>query len=170
MSKARTAVQTVYQWRPRTTFNIDPQVAGLELEKIRGHNSGDLAPEAVVLAAKDDKSPLHSVFEWNDEAAGHQYRLQQASLLIRAIVVTTMSGGASRSEPLRASVQPVETPKGASSARVVSAEELHRQRVERGWEGLVEWRQQFGSLSEFAAVAAMIDGLTAARTKAKAAA
>lgn len=162
MSKART-VKTVYQWRPRTTFNIDPQVAGQELEKIRGHNSGDLAPEAVVIAAKDDKSPLHSVFEWDDAKAGHEFRLGQANTLIRAIVVTTTSGGASHSEPLRATVRPVETAGGASGARVIPPDELARQRVERGWSDLMEWRKQYGVLPEFAAVAAMIDGLVAAR-------
>jgi len=42
----------------------------------------------VVEHARDKTSPLHGEFEWDNKKAGHEYRLQQARTLIRAVVVT----------------------------------------------------------------------------------
>lgn len=41
-----------------------------------------LTPENVVTAARDEASPLHSLFEWNDEVAAAKYRTTQARHLI----------------------------------------------------------------------------------------
>lgn len=159
---------TVYQWKPRTTFNVDPQIAGEELEKIRGHNSGDLSAEAVVKSAEPKASPLHDVFEWNDAKAGHEYRLQQANSLMRAIVVTVTSEGAPHTEPLKVSVKREPRGGGAAAAKVISEEELQQRRVARGWDELAEWRKQYGELPEFAVIAAMVDGLLVVHRKAAA--
>lgn len=50
--------------------------------------AGELTPEAVVAEARPDDSPLHSHFEWDDTIAGEQYRLVQASEMIRKAQVT----------------------------------------------------------------------------------
>ena len=46
-----------------------------------------LSAEDVLEAASDSASPLHGLFTWDDTEAAVQYRLQQASGLIRAYVV-----------------------------------------------------------------------------------
>ena len=46
-----------------------------------------LQPAAVVQAARDPNSPLHSQFEWDDSAAAQAYRLWQARALINRVVV-----------------------------------------------------------------------------------
>jgi hypothetical protein len=56
------------------------------LQTIAEKNQGILRPEDVVDAARDEKSPLHSKFEWDDSAAAHQYRLCQARHLINVSV------------------------------------------------------------------------------------
>jgi hypothetical protein len=48
---------------------------------------GQLTPEIVVDEAKQKNHPLHKSFEWNNSKAAHQYRLVQASLLIRSVKV-----------------------------------------------------------------------------------
>jgi hypothetical protein len=159
--------KSVYQWRPRTSFPVDVQKAGEELDKLRGHNSGDLTPEAVVEAARSAESALHGAFEWDDSKAAQQHRLQQATQLIRAVIVIAAGDG----KPQEVKVSVVDTPTGGgtSTARVIPPEELHRQRVDKGWKELSEWHKQYGALSEFAAVGAMIGGLIAARIKERAA-
>lgn len=57
-----------------------------ELETIRNRD-GIITPEAVVLAACDDRNPLHEEFCWDDSQAAHAYRLDQARSLIRSIEV-----------------------------------------------------------------------------------
>jgi hypothetical protein len=46
-----------------------------------------LTPEVVVDAARDEASPLHDRFEWDDQIAGEKYRLDQARRLIRSVRV-----------------------------------------------------------------------------------
>lgn len=59
------------------------------LDDIRGANSeGLLVPEEIVEAARDDDSPMHGWFTWDDTAAAKQWRLMQARHLIREIEVT----------------------------------------------------------------------------------
>ena len=50
-----------------------------------------LTAEAVVSAAAAPKHPLHDFFEWDDTAAGHEWRLHQARMLIAQVrvVITT---------------------------------------------------------------------------------
>lgn len=47
----------------------------------------NLTPEAVVTDAKEENSPLHSYFEWDDPTAAHGFRIGQARTLIRSVHV-----------------------------------------------------------------------------------
>lgn len=48
---------------------------------------GRLTPALCVRVAADADHPLHDRFEWDDEIAGHKYRLVQARKLIRSVRV-----------------------------------------------------------------------------------
>lgn len=48
----------------------------------------EITPQSVVDLARDEKSALHSDFEWNDTIAGEKYRKIQASEMIRMFVFT----------------------------------------------------------------------------------
>ena len=53
---------------------------------------GKLTPAEVIDAARDPDSPGHRVFEWDDDKAAHQHRLEQArQLLARRVVIETES-------------------------------------------------------------------------------
>jgi hypothetical protein len=54
-----------------------------ELERLCRTGKGLLTAEAVVEAARNERSPLHGEFEWDDSAAAHRYRIEQARGLIR---------------------------------------------------------------------------------------
>lgn len=66
--------------------NVKAQAVGKELDRIRARD-GQLKTEVVVTEAKKVKNPLHPAFEWNDQLAAHEHRLNQARLLIRSIRV-----------------------------------------------------------------------------------
>ena len=51
-----------------------------------------LTPESVVQTAADPEHVLHDSFEWNDGAAGHNYRMWQARQLIRGVKIVTPEG------------------------------------------------------------------------------
>lgn len=76
----------VYQWREGARVNIAPEVAGQALDAIQKRD-GKIETVAVVEAATPEDSPLHPAFEWRDDVAAHQYRLDQARGLVRALIV-----------------------------------------------------------------------------------
>jgi hypothetical protein len=63
------------------------------LKAIAARDGGFLRPEAVVEEARDEKSPLHGAFCWDDTKAAHLYRLDQAQRLIRKFHITVEHSG-----------------------------------------------------------------------------
>lgn len=63
------------------------------LKAIMKRNGGLLRPQAVVDEARDEKSPLHNAFEWDDGVAAEKYRLDQAQRLIRSFRVVCEENG-----------------------------------------------------------------------------
>jgi spore germination protein YaaH len=63
----------------------DPMIVKT-LQQIAKRNGGYLRPRDVVDAARDEKSPLHNQFEWDDSIASEKYRQWQARALIRVQV------------------------------------------------------------------------------------
>lgn len=58
-----------------------------ELTRLAKANAGRLTPDNVVDAAQDEASPLHQCFEWDNDAAAHMFRVEQARHLIRSVRV-----------------------------------------------------------------------------------
>lgn len=75
----------------------DDEIEDPVLDKLIELESNDkLDPETVVAEAADPSSPLRGSFEWDDSAAAHQHRLQQARHLIaryRVVKLETKPGG-----------------------------------------------------------------------------
>ena len=67
--------------KPMRNDELKAALKAIEDEK------GRLTAEAVVQTATPEDHPLHGQFEWDDEAAGHQHRLDQARHLIKAVMV-----------------------------------------------------------------------------------
>lgn len=145
-------------------------MAGEELEKLRGDNSGDLDPAAVVEAARKRTSPLHSAFEWNDSKAATAHRLQQAGRLISALIVTVVNEqGTTVAESISVNVKRGRSARGegATTAHVFSAEELSAQRLKKGWSELEQWLSTYGGLPEFTTLSTVVGGFLAARNEAR---
>jgi prophage DNA circulation protein len=82
----------IHKWAKgaRRPSGVSADDAARELERIRAE-VGDLTPQAVLLHAADERAPLHTAFEWDDSKAGHEYRLNQARGLIRAVVTIELA-------------------------------------------------------------------------------
>lgn len=75
----------VYQARKNGCLKEkDAQVIGEILDNLRNRD-GHLKTEAVVMAAKNKKSPLHDYFEWDESVSAWKFRLQQARNLISSV-------------------------------------------------------------------------------------
>lgn len=61
------------------------QLIRSELLALANERGGQLSPRAVLDAAREESSPLHEFFEWDDAKAAEGFRLVQASALIREV-------------------------------------------------------------------------------------
>jgi hypothetical protein len=73
-----------YSWKI-DFFQTDANKVGKELEKIE--QNGDLNTEAIVEYARNPKTTLNKMFEWDNTIAGEKYRIIQASRIITNIQV-----------------------------------------------------------------------------------
>lgn len=53
--------------------------------------NGGITPHAIVEKAKDPTCPVHDYFEWNNKKAADAWRIEQAKLYVRGIVVDSGS-------------------------------------------------------------------------------
>ena len=70
----------VYQWKD-IKYSVPAEVVGKQFEKIL-EEQGSLTNKNVLESAKDESSPIHEIFEWDDTVAAEKYRLTQATKLI----------------------------------------------------------------------------------------
>lgn len=61
-----------------------------EINRIYQEHNG-ITPSLLVEEAKNPDSVLHHLFEWDDEKAGHAYRLDQARQIITSVKVNIIS-------------------------------------------------------------------------------
>jgi hypothetical protein len=64
-------------------FTDEEKQAIISLES----KQGKLTPQQVLEAARDEESPLHRFFEWDDSTAAEAYRVEQARDLIKKVKV-----------------------------------------------------------------------------------
>ncbi len=152
-------MSAVYRWKPGAHVSIDAQAAGEELERIRVHNNGRLDQGAVVREAEKKRSPLHKHFEWDDQKAAHEHRLEQARYLIRSLEIEIKQRPEREAKPIRAFVNVVreEDQSYTSVSDAMSDPDLRSQVVETAWKELEAWRQRHAELIEFARVFTAID-------------
>ena len=63
----------------------DRQLLGRIFHRMQAE--GKLNPTLIVAEAQNWKSPLHKYFDWDNQEAAHRWRLFQARMLIRAVVL-----------------------------------------------------------------------------------
>ena len=148
----------IYQWKSGSHVSIDAQAAGEEMEKLRTLYNGRLETQMVVEAARDEHSPLHDHFEWDDTKAASAYRNDQAAYLIRCITVE-VDNGLGLASPVRAfvSVKRDEDRSYTSVQHALSDSELRAQVLASAWAELEAWRKRHAELIELAKVFAVID-------------
>lgn len=88
--------------------NADANIVGLEIRRLteeakrKNPFAKGIKAIEVVEAAADPLSPLHKFFEWSDKKAGLQWRIQQARVLMGAVVPVIHNGAKVKARAFRA--------------------------------------------------------------------
>ena len=142
-----------YKWVEGSKISLDAQVIGKELESLRKQNDGKLTKEIVVAVARSKNSPLHDAFEWDDDKAAEQYRLQQAGYIIRSVAVVFENPDTDEDTEIRAFVSVIqdedEKPSYTSLSVAVQDEDLRKQVFENALRDLNAWKKKYAYLKIF---------------------
>ena len=82
-------MKKIYRFKGAIFSAKKAQIYGERIDEIS--NNGRVTTHDLVEDARNPKSPLHDIFEWNDSEAASKYRLQQARQLLRTIEVEIVS-------------------------------------------------------------------------------
>jgi hypothetical protein len=146
----------VYKFRTNHLNKIlDPQVVGERLEYLK-KSYNMLTPECVVDDSRPPEAPLHHYFEWRDDIAAEKYRNDQASHLIRTLVVVIpqTKQGEKKDIVTRAYVNiKEEEGRGYLSVdAVMSTPNLRQQLLETALHDLEIWQNKYNTLEELSSV------------------
>ena len=133
----------------------NPQVIEA-LTRIAADNAGILRPETVVESARDEDSPLHDHFEWDDAEAAAAYRVRQARDMIR-ICVSYIDVSPDEKMPVRVfvSLTPDREEDGRGyrvTAQVMSDTDLRRQLLADAKREMLSFKAKYQQLTELAEV------------------
>lgn len=152
-----------YEWADNASIrvgNADANVVGAHLELLRKQYKGELTPQDVVKDARNNNSPLHPFFEWNDSAAAEQFRLSQARGLIRSVVAIYKEED-KPARRMRAFVHIPEagTPHYRDTAHAMSQTRTREMVLRQAWLEFQSWRKRYQELDEFAGLFEAADKL-----------
>lgn len=130
---------------------VEAQLVGQHLTGMIERN-GVLDPKAVLVEARDEASPLHGFFTWDDNAAAEAFRLDEARRLIRSVRVVIQRSPEQSPLEVRAFVRVASEKKNTylPVARVMSDDDMRKQLLAKALLELQAFRQRYATLSELA--------------------
>lgn len=136
-----------------------------ELVRINKENGGLGAAEKVVEEARDEKSPLHNSFEWDNTIAGHKWRVQQARWLL-AVYVEPVEGS---NEPVRTFVSLTTDRRNGGGYRMLADvredEAMFQQMLDDAMAELRVFRRKYAALKALQPLFETIDEIETRKTK-----
>lgn len=127
-----------------------------ELQMLAQEQGDMLTPRAIVVAARDTASPLHRLFEWDNDRAGERYRVMQAGVLLNSIKIEWV--GEKRNAYVNARVTVMDEPvRGYFPIhRVASEQELYQAVLEQAVHELEYTQRKYQEIRELRGI---IDGV-----------
>jgi len=148
---------------------LNPQDVGERLDSLRQNGHG-FTPAAVLDDGRDETSPLHLAFTWDDSVAAEERRLDQARYLIRNVVTIVQDPEGGDDREVRAFL-PVTMEDVPDDQRYVSmevamtSEDYRSQVLNRALSEMIALRRKYQDFQELARIFKAIDA-TAKRIKA----
>lgn len=126
-----------------------------ELRRLAAINSGVLVPAVVIDRARSPRSPLHSVFQWDDTKAADEYRIWQARELIQRTFRVISVNGKEMKVQVFVSLKPDRNVPGGGYREmsfVLSNEDMRSQLLKQAIEEMKFFAEKYASLRELARV------------------
>lgn len=148
---------------------------GERISALVEENNGEINSIVIVDDAKNDTSPLHDYFEWDEKRAAHKFRLEQARHLLKSINVVVKSESGNETE-IRAfhnvivedesefalDGERLEYKEGHHRTyvqldRIMSEDDLRQQIIKQAVDYLKSWKKKYEQYKELAPIVKAID-------------
>ena len=141
----------VYEYKGDVKYSVPAQTVGKIFEKIE-KREGKVTNVAVLDSARPASSPIHKIFEWDDQRAAEQYRLGQATRLICSVYAVTEEVETAEPIKVRAFVNVSVKKEGefVSVARAFTDEDMRAKVLADAMKELNAFRQKYENYTEFA--------------------
>lgn len=154
-------IMQMYSWREGSHISADPHVIGRALETLairQRRPLHGLTADDVVQEAMNEESPLHDLFEWDNDKAAHDHRCSQARSILNGLRVTVISNGEPRTVVGYVNVKPREDqpPMYIKSTFAARHEKLRAQMLNDARTGLNGWMKRYRELQGLDEVVALI--------------
>lgn len=167
----RSSTAKIYTWVPGSRFNRDLDVVaiGQELDRLIAAHGQKLPAETVVDTAANPTSPLHRVFEWDDDEAARQYRIVQAQHLLRSVQVT-ITTPERREVTMRLTVARERSAQPgkhfySTTEYALADPELRSEVLKQALREMAAFRRKYAELSELVPIFTVVDRLTRTRRR-----
>lgn len=129
------------------------QMYGEYLDALAKKHGGTLTPKQVVDSARNPKSLIHNLFDWDNDEAAEKYRLFQARMFVNQIDVEITVEG--RQEPLsvacRVSVKDENNERKYIDTEVAMQDDIMRETILNNClRDLNNWNKKYKKLQELA--------------------
>ena len=137
---------------------------GLELIRLREEANGSLKTEEIVKEAREEDSPLHDFFQWDDSIAGELYRRSQARKLTAGIYEVIIEGEEEKLIPLFYNViietrkkDEMQTEQGyVFNVEIVENKDYYEQQLEKAVREIKHWQEKYSMLKELSEIFGVI--------------
>lgn len=141
-------------WKMDSIYKADASKVAEELESLG--NEYSLAD--IVEKAKDEKSEMHSCFEWDDSIAGQKYREHQAGKMVRMLVFTKEEKGEEQKTNIRLIVSTGKHNNTYTPTKlIVRKEDEYQALLDRALAELRAFKAKYSALAELEEIFALID-------------
>lgn len=140
-----------YEWKAASRIKADAQAAGRLFEELAQTESG-LTAETLLEANKPESAPLHDDYEWDDQQAAHEWRLQQSRHFIGSLLIVSEETDESRQEPVRAFQIADERPKYESILQIMQNPQKRYSLLDAALTELDAFRKKYEQLKELRGV------------------
>ena len=133
------------KWRDGFGFytNVDAQKVAEEIRSI----GEEASPQQIVDMARSQSAELHKCFEWDDSIAAEKFRLEQARLVVRHLVIKEETVPEDRPE-VRYFFKPKRDEGYKSTEIIVRKEDEYKALLAQAWAELQAFKVKYSMLTE----------------------
>lgn len=146
---------TIAKWSATgTRFGADAQKCYEEILEICD-DFDSASPQAILEKARDESSELHKCFTWDDTEAAEKWRINEARLVARQLVIKEVEVPKDRPE-VRLLFKTDNESGYKPTHIIVKQEDEYKKLLERAWAELRAFKQKYSMLEELREILELI--------------